>query len=453
LKTKKKRNTIKCIALSLVLLITIFVSGCFRITADDLYALPQISEEYLRLQSHIDLLLSQGAEFAPPVRGPHRQAVQQIDLNGNGQNDVVVFFSIPGEESTLQVYIFELVDGDYAVAEIIEGFGTEIDSVQYIDMNGDGTKELIIGWQMGPALRFMSIYSLTDFHSQALVSRVEYSEIVVYDITGDGTDDVVVLRMQTHDTDAVAEIYTLMQDGEVIKQETWLSTGIESISRILTGNLIDGSSAIFVDSEGTFENGSLVTDVLTMQDDSFMNVSLDMSIGVSESTVRHRMASADVNNDGVIKVPYLRRLIAQSDTEYFAIDWYAFQSTGNSSLALTTYHNNFDEWFLILPFDWRERVSVRRDDSVPGERTIVFSYFSDPEGSYEDFLKIFRLSGDYAEERATIDGRVKLMTEGASTFAFELLAPPNSFGLTFDEPFIIDNFRLIHSEWLAGRTT
>ena len=444
----------KIIILVLGLVMTVLVSGCFRVTADELYELPQISEEYLRLQAHIDLLRSQGAEFAPPVRGPNRQAVQLVDLNGDGINEVVVFFSMPGE-STLSIYIFELVDGDYAVAEIIEGVGTEIDSIRYVDMNGDGTKELVVGWQMGPALRFMSIYSLTDFHSQALVTGVEYSDIAQYDITGDGSYDIIVFRMQTHDTDAVAEIYTLMPDGELADQSAWLSSGIESISRILTGNLIDGSPAIFVDSEGTFENGSLVTDVLAMHDNEFTNVSLDVVGGVrlSESTVRHRMASSDVNNDGIIKIPYLRLLIAQSDTEYFAIDWYAFQSDGYSTLALTTYHNNFDEWFLILPFDWRERVSVRRDDSVPGERTIVFSYFSSPEGPYEDFLKILRLSGDYAEERATADNRVLIMVEGASAFAFELLAPPNSFDLTFDEAFVLDNFRLIYSEWLMGRTT
>jgi len=452
---KAKTIKRKIIVLILALLIIVLVSGCFRITADELYALPQISEEYLRLEAHINLLRSQGAEFAPPVRGPNRQAVQLVDLNGNGQNEVVVFFSIPDEESALQIYIFKLVDGDYEIAEIIEGFGTEIDSVRYVDMNGDGTKELIIGWQMGPALRFMSIYSLTDFHSQTIVSGIEYSEIATYDITGDGNNDVVVFRMQTHDAEPVAVIYSLMQDGEPIYQEAPLSTGVESISRILTGNLIDGSPAIFVDSEGTFENGSLVTDVFAMHDNEFTNVSMDVAGGIriSDSTVRHRMSSADVNNDGIIKVPYLRRLIAQSETVYYAIDWYAFHSTGDSTLALTTYHNTFDEWFLILPFDWREKVSVRRDDTVPGERTIVFSYFSNPAGPYEDFLKIFRISGENAEERANIDNRELLMIEGASTFAFELLAPPNSFGLTFNETMVRDNFRLIYSEWLAGRTT
>jgi len=446
-------DTKKIIKISLlVLVLVILLTGCLRVTADELYALPEISEEYLRLQAHINILLSQGAEYAPPSRGPNRQAVQLVDLNGTGMAEVIAFFSIPGENA-LNVYIFELVDGDYTLADTIEGIGTEIESVRYVDMDGDGILEIVIGWQMGHILRFMSIYSMAGFHNQELVSGVEYTEISVFDMSGDGTDDVVIFKLPTQETSASAEIYSLMQDGEIIKEEARLSTGIESISRIMNGRLVDGSPAIFVDSEGTFENGSLVTDIFTYHRGSFSNISLITESGVSEDTIRHRMASSDINKDGIIKVPALRLLLAQSETEYFAIDWYSFRSSGYSNLALTTYHNNFDEWFLILPSDWRGKVSVRREDAIPGERTIIFSFFANPDGPHRDFLKIFKLSGDGAEERASSGDRIMIMTEGNSVYAFEITAPPDSFGLTFNETVIRDNFRLIYSDWLTGSTS
>ena len=93
---------------------------------------------------------------------------------------------------------------------------------------------------------------------------------------------------------------------------------------------------------------------------------------------------------------------------------------------------------------------MRREDVVPGERTVIFSYISEEFGPHGDFLNVYKITGDIREERARLPGRVRLASEGTAVFAFELLAPPNSFGLTFDETIIRENFRLIYSDWLAG---
>ena len=435
----------------IVLCLSAFVllSGCLRITADDLYSLPEVSEEYLRLQAHLNIIIGQGAEFAAPVRGPNRQAVQLMDLNGTGSNEVIAFFSIPGE-STLRIHIFELVGDDYVEVDIIEGIGTEIDTIRYIDMDGDGTMELIIGWQMGSTLKYMSIYSLAGFHNQLLVSGEEYTEITTLN-NPDGGVDVIALRMPTQDAGSpIAIAFSLMQDGEVVAQEARLSAGVESIMQVLSGSLADDIPAIFVESEGRFENGSLVTDVLARVDSVFSNITMQSTTGISDETVRHRMYSSDLDNDGIIKIPELRRLVAQSETEYYAIDWFTYHSNGARTLALTTYHNNFDEWYLILPSDWRGIVSIRREDSVPGERTIIFSHYTAADGRHEDFMKIYKISGANIEQRASRDNRVLLMIQGQSAYAFEFLASPDSFGLTFNENMVRNNFKLIHTDWQTG---
>ena len=444
-----KQPTKKILTILLGAVIALCLSGCLRVTADDLYSLPQLSEEYLKLQAQINLVLSQGADFSPPTGGQNRQAVQLKDIDGNGTNEVLAFFSFPGE-STLKIYIFRLMEGEYSAAEIIEGSGTAIESVRYADMDGDGILEIIVGWQMSTALKYFSIYTIKDFHS-VMLAREEYSELAVFDLTADGNEDVIALRLPSQDTSAAALLFTLMPDGEIVTEEARLSGGIEAISRILTGNLVDGVPAIFVESEGRYDEGVLVTDICAFQDGTFTNVLLKSPGGISEETVRARIIySSDINEDGIIKVPIPRLLKAQSETAYYALDWYAFNSFGNSLLALTTYHNNNDEWYLILPFDWRGKVSIRREDIVSGERTVIFSYIAGEDGPYEDFLKIYRLSGDIGEERAHLPGRTVLLSEGASVFAFELTAEPNSFGLTFNESLIKENFRLIYSDWLAG---
>jgi hypothetical protein len=435
----------------LLLISTVFLTACFRTSADELFSLPRVSEEYLRLQAHINMIENAGAVLSPPNRGPNRQAVQLHDLNGDGINEVIAFFSDP-TDSTLKIYIFKLVGDEYVVADIIEGVGTEFESIRYIDLDGDGSLELVVGWQMGVALRYMSIFAITGFQHQQLVSGEEFSEITIYDMTQDGTDDVVLFMLSPQDNAGTARIFSMMPDGEIVTQESRLSVGVDNISRISTSSLIDNIPAVFVESDGRFEHGSMVTDIFAMNDGNFTNVSLNTESQISDHTVRHRMNSSEVNRDGILKTPVLRRLIAQSETEYYAIDWYSFASDGSYNLMITTYHNNFDEWFFILPFDWREKVSVRRDDSIPGERTIIFSYFFEIEDEQHlDFLRIFKLSGSGALERAERDNRRLLLVYGSNAYAFEFLAPPDSFGITFNEDMIRENFRLIYSDLVTVR--
>ena len=440
------------IAVVLAAVTATLISGCLRIVADDLYMLPQISEEHQRLQGHLDQILFDGAEFSAPRSGQHRQSIQLRDLDGDGIDEVLAFFSVTSD-SKLKIYIFQMTDGDYVIAEIIEGVGTAFDSIRYVDMDGDGIDEIVVGWQMGDALRYMTIYSVKDFHS-VLLAGEEYFILTEHDLDGDGTGEIITVRLPSQESGAVAEVFILMPDGEIVQSEARLSNGIETIARVLPGRLIDGVPAIFIESEGKFENGDLITDICVLKNGSFSNISASGPSGISEDTVREtvrmRILSSDINNDGIIKVPMPRLLQAQSETAYYAIDWYSFNSMGFSRLALTTYHNNTDEWFLVLPFDWRGKVSVRREDVVAGERTVIFSYIVGEDGPYEDFLKVYRITGDAREERARLPGRVFLASEGAAVFAFELLTPANSFGLSFSEVLIEDNFRLIYSDWLAG---
>ena len=439
-------------AATLAAVAIVLISGCLRISADDLYRLPQISEEHQRLQADLDLILFEGAEYSAPRSGQNRQSIQLHDLDGDGIDEVLAFFSVPSD-SALKIYIFQMLEGDYVIAEIIEGVGTAFDSVRYLDMDGDGVMEIVVGWQMGDALRHMSIYSIKDFHS-VLLAGEEYYILAEYDLDADGNAEIITIRLPSQEAGAVAEVFALMPDGEIVQYKTRLSNGIETIARVLPGRLVDGVPAIFIESEGKFENGDLVTDICVFQNGIFSNISVAVPSGVSEETVREtvrmRILSSDINKDGIVKVPIPRLLKAQSETAYYAIDWYAFSSKGIGKLSLTTYHNNTDEWFLVLPFDWRGKVSVRREDVVAGERTVIFSYIVGEEGPYKDFLKVYRITGVAREERARLPGRVVLVSEGAAVFAFELLASPDSFGLSFNEALIEENFRLIYSDWLSG---
>ena len=59
-------------------------SACAASSPDELYLLPQGADEYEQLQQQLNTLLSDGAEYSPPVSGNYRQTVQFEDLNMDG---------------------------------------------------------------------------------------------------------------------------------------------------------------------------------------------------------------------------------------------------------------------------------------------------------------------------------------------------------------------------------
>ena len=433
-------------AACLIILMLPSLAGCFKTYADDLYCLPVASEENVRLQGLIKDV-SAGAEYSPPSGGSNRQAVQAVDLDGDGVNEVLAFFSGTGENPQ-KICIFKKDGDEYETRLVIEGAGTAIESVRYIDMDGDGWREIVVGWQIEMGIQHMNIYSIKEYNAVKLAGA-EYSAITNFDIVGDGSNAIVCLKLPTPETPGEAETFILMPDGEMVSRKAQLSAGVEAISRVIRGRLATGAPAIFVESRINTTN--VVTDVLVNRGDRLVNISISATSGISDDTLRALpIYCQDIDGDGRTELPIPRLLKAQSQTNYYSYDWYAYYADGSRRLSYTTYHNNSDGWFLIIPSDWRERVSIRREDSVQGERTLVFSFIGDADDEYLDFLKIYTLSGDDREDRARLSGRFRLRGEGEIVFAAELLSGAELHGLTMNREIVSDNFRLIISEWIIG---
>lgn len=425
-------------------------SGClFVSSAEELYALPQGSREYMDLQKQINDILESGAEYSAPLSGSNRQAVQLQDLNGDGTDEAVGFFTSSGERS-LNIRIFQVRDGKYDCAAVVEGDGTAIESVNYVDMDDDGVKEMVVGWQMSASVRLLTIYSVRDFQISPLLST-NYEKYSLADLNAESGKNVIVYRSAPEEGAPEVEVYSLMQDGEITSATARLSEGVTTIVSIKQGKLLGNRQAVFVDSE--YADGGLITDILVSEKPGeLLNVTLGDDGRRSESTLRAYTSvySMDINGDGIVEVPQPRELPAQSETVYRVIDWRAYRKNGASEKALTTYHNYSDGWFLRLPDAWENNLTIRREDSVSGERTIIFSKITG-EGEaarIEDFLAVYTLTGDNRMERSQTEGRFVLKNAGTSIYAARILSQQTDMPVS--QEYVTQNFELIGTDWTNG---
>lgn len=176
----------KTVAALVTGILALALSGCMFTTPEaSLYRLPKLAGEYESLETQIDALLSTGGEYAAPTSGSNLQSVQMIDLDGDGVEEAVAFFRFPNDEKPMKIYIFKAKGDSYEQYARIEGTSSLIYSVNYADLDGDGLREILVGYRSSSDVQGLSIYPMTAGSPEALLIT-GYSRYANIDMNGDG---------------------------------------------------------------------------------------------------------------------------------------------------------------------------------------------------------------------------------------------------------------------------
>jgi hypothetical protein len=392
-------------------LLTALLASC--VGAEGLMQAPRAAVQYRNLQAQIDALLDSGYIYSAPVTGDHRQAVLTADLTGGGREDAVVF--LRGETENL-LAVFLQGDGEFTPLPPVSENAESVHSVVFADLDGDGGQEIVVGWQAGP-LSFVSVYALDESGLIEIFSR-RFSGYTVYDIEDTGVP--ALLLIQADPAEQVVEMVSF-RDGElVITDQAYLSRGAETVLRIRTGPLLDGRPGLFVASRFPFEEQTWgeVTDVLTFRDGGLVNISANMETGISDALVRQvshpALAAADIDNDGVLDLPRMVELERHPEDEsgsdpFYEIRWTAYESGGLFTETARTYQSFIHNWYILLPEQWPEKYTVRREILSAAQSVTIFSNISEgPEPI--DFLKIYYLTQS-ASARPPVRNRTVLVEQ------------------------------------------
>ncbi len=432
------------------------LSGCVFEPVDKLYALPALPQEYRDLQATIDATMSGlGAEYATINYGSNTSTIQLLDMDGDGrQETAAVFLRVASaEEKPMRVCLFRQgSDQTYRQSAVLAGNGTSINSVAYEDLTGDGSRELIVSWQLSAGVHSLSAYSFGTNGANELMS-VSYNEgYMTADLNQDGSKELIVFQRDiTGEGYNVAEYYDY-QDGVMVLASTGtLSDGMKDVVRSESGLLADGRPGVYVTLE--IETGWL-TDVLTLEPGGLVNVTRDPERGVSVDTrwSDTEASTADINGDGVPEIPRPQRLPSVSEEEaapQYLIYWQQFDSSGMGATSTITYHAFTDGWYLTLPNGWNAgNITVVRDDSLSnrGERAVTFYYWPDQkEGKPERFLTIYYLTGSNRTARSKLPGRTVLLSDSSAIYCAALDTQVWDCGISEED--LAQRFRLITAAW------
>ncbi len=428
----------------LVILAVLVLSGCAMKTMDQLYQIPQRSEDFLNLQTAVNKAMS-GLSYSAPISGDHCQTVQMMDLDGDGDMECLLFAK-GNDEKPLKIFIFNKEEDEYVLRATIESNGKAFEQVQYVQFDDRPGYELVVGRQVSDqVLRSVSVYSFSQGRVEQLMSA-SYTQIVVCDLNDNDRDEVLVLRPGDDTTlNGVAELYS-MSGGTVQRHnEASMSQPPENIKRIMVSYLQGGEPAVYIASD---VNGSaIITDVFTEVGGVFQNVSLSLEHGTSVDTLRNYYVYAtDIDEDGVPELPELIQvgLVGgnSADSQYM-IRWFSMNAAGETVEKMYTYHNFLGGWYLDIDTWAVEQLRVtQRGNSYE---------FSVVDGANETkVLTIYALTGQQREEMALRDNRFVLYRTESTVYAAHLEVASADYNMTMES--LVQQFHLIQKDWNNGGT-
>ena len=153
------KRMLGCLVLAICML---GLGGCMFGNVDEMYALPKSSEAYVNLQAKINQEKG-SAEYIAPLSGENRQTIQLVDVDGDGVQEAVAFFRDTTSENPLKIVIFKQDEHEeYQVYTRIEGVGSEIESIDYLDLGGSGGMDILVSWQVSGAVHTLVGYTLAE---------------------------------------------------------------------------------------------------------------------------------------------------------------------------------------------------------------------------------------------------------------------------------------------------
>ncbi len=431
-----------------ILLVTaavLLLTGCNMRTIDKMYCLPKRSESYTNLQSQIDKAMSQ-AEYNAPISGTNRQSVQTADLDGDGESEYIVFAKSTGE-NPLQVFIFDGEDGKYSLVDTIVSTGTAFQQVEYARIDDDAGMEIVIGRQVSDQVtRSVNIYTMKAGKMQQLLAA-NYSKFVCSDMDGDGSSELLLFRPGNTEADrGVAELY-MLENGEMLRSaQANMSEPADNIRRIMVSRLYDGQNAVFVASD--VNENAIITDVFAIVDSNFANLTFSNDSGTSVQTLRSYYVYADdIDEDGILELPDLITMRMPNNSvatgQQCLIRWYAMRSDGSEVDKMFTYHNYSAGWYVRLDNALAERMAVVSKGNS-------YEFYLWNEENAEKLMTVHVLTGQKREEQAVINNRFVLYRTESTVYCGELEVASGAYGMSKDS--LINSFRLIQQDWYTGET-
>lgn len=300
-----------CMALLAVLLLT----GCAPFTTQNINELlraPAMGQGIADIQNALKEYLGETPQYKFPKEGELRSPYVMADLDGNGEQEAVLFYTLAGGATTnVYVAVLAQTDGHWKVMQNVEGSASDLASVEVANLFGDNTRQLVVGFSGSTLVtKTLVVYIYED--TALLPTRVGlYSRFILGDFTGTGRNDLAIVStieelgglkldfLSGAYNEEGAKVFSYQQNSvELVK-------AMESCEALHPSRGPNGERLLVVD--GKTIGSVMISQILYLSGsgEGFYGLGLGEAANFANETGRNSslLISRDIDNDGMVEIP------------------------------------------------------------------------------------------------------------------------------------------------------
>lgn len=371
----KKRG--RYLLLVTVLAVLFLFGGC-SLDVEQFLRAPQTQGEQQAVQQALETYIrdsgqsGSGYTLCYPVEGQHTAAFVLCDAHGNpiATDDknvslALAFYTLGSSRGDTHINMLRREEDEWVSVADVVGASSDILQVAFGDLDGNGTAELITGWDTYNSRdHHMKIFSIEKGLATLSDDRL-YTRLFVGNLTADGRDSVLLLRIAANN--AVYASLETLQDGLLTSAgRVWLDGQIQQINAMTLCRLADNVHGLYIDAiKGT---DTAITELVYYDVEGLHAPFCDQLSMVNTVTARPAgFAMRDVDGDVMIEIPSCTLLTSyaagESVADYaYRTDWSAWEyTTGEWAVDMSTVMNTADGYFVVLNDQWRDSVNTMYD--------------------------------------------------------------------------------------------
>ncbi len=362
--------------------------------------------------------------------GDNRSAFIRSDLDSDGVNEAVAFYSVANADGVAEIHIniIDTVDGGWvSVCDTATG-ASGIDKVEIAPLSEKGAPVLAVGAELFSATaNQISLFTYSNGH---LYTRMKenYTRFLICDLAGVGYDQLVLLNHNSAERSAEAQVYSVGADYNTLLGAVSVDGNISGVTAFNMGKLTDGRAALFIDSAKS--TSSTITDLVYFEGESLKSEFFDKAAGETTATLRYNtLLCADINGDGTTDIPFAKLMPGyenmSADERMYLTIWRSFDGKKYADVLAGDF--NYDGgYYFEFPTGWLDKVTLVYDKS-----TNMHSYRLWNAEHNSALTEIVRLRCYSAAEYEDIqnDQLIELMRDDSRVWAARLIMTDGEYAL------------------------